>query len=100
MNAKFYLAAIMFIILGSGMASVETRAQEKAIAPPSAEIKPVEPSPLIGDDTADNLLTPKRQNEKYRIGFQDTVEISVFRHPGTFAGSERQSRRNDFNAAH
>ena len=35
----------------------------------------------IIDDTANNQIARKQTNEKYRIGFQDTIEIQVFRHP-------------------
>lgn len=35
-----------------------------------------------GDDKTDNAISNnRRSNEKYRIGFQDTLEIQVFRHP-------------------
>ncbi len=35
-----------------------------------------------GDDLTDKQILAQRQsNEKYRIGFQDTLEIQVFRHP-------------------
>ena len=36
----------------------------------------------FGDDSTDKQILAQRQsNEKYRIGFQDTLEIQVFRHP-------------------
>ncbi|MDQ2747680.1 MAG: polysaccharide export protein [Acidobacteriota bacterium] len=37
--------------------------------------------PTVGDDISDNQFASRQQNEKYRIGFQDTVEVVVFRHP-------------------
>lgn len=36
----------------------------------------------VADVLADDQISDKKQaNEKYRIGYQDTVEIQVFRHP-------------------
>ena len=35
----------------------------------------------IGDDSANQTAASKQRNEKYRIGFQDTLEVQVFRHP-------------------
>ncbi len=36
----------------------------------------------VSDDFTDKqILAQQQSNEKYRIGFQDTLEIQVFRHP-------------------
>ena len=36
----------------------------------------------VGDDFTDKqILAQQKSDEKYRIGFQDTLEIQVFRHP-------------------
>ena len=58
--------------------------QEKTVSP-QTEIKPTEMKPAqtpqsVGDDISDNQFTAKKQNEKYRIGFQDTLEVRVFHH--------------------
>lgn len=78
MNAKKILAVFFAVLFLSGMTIVNF-GQDKPVVPQTPEVKPVEPS-RIGDDTADNQLDSRRQNEKYRIGFQDTLEIQVFRH--------------------
>lgn len=80
MNAKKILAVFCTALFLNCFTSIGIFGQEKPVSPPS-EVKPVEPAQSIGDDTADNQLDPKRQNEKYRIGFQDTLEVQVFRHP-------------------
>jgi polysaccharide export outer membrane protein len=77
MNANKITAAFCAVIFLSG---IGVFGQEKDKVSPT-EIKPEPIQTSIADDTADNQFAPKRQNEKYRIGFQDTIEIQVFRHP-------------------
>ncbi len=49
---------------------------------PTTEKKTADVQTSANDETADNQLAVKKQtNEKYRIGFQDTIEIQVFNHP-------------------
>lgn len=85
MQTKKIAAVFCAVLFLNCFSAIKTFGQDKTAPPPSplktSEVKPVQPPAVIGDDTADNQLAPKRQNEKYRIGFQDTVEISVFRHP-------------------
>lgn len=80
MKAKKLAAAFCAVLFLNCFSTETIFGQEKPAAP--TEVRTVEPRPLtVGDDTADNQLAPKQRNEKYRIGFQDTVEIQVFRHP-------------------
>ncbi len=77
MNANKITAAFCAVIFLSG---IGVFGQEKDKVSPT-EIKPEPIQTGVADDTADDQFAPKRQNEKYRIGFQDTIEIQVFRHP-------------------
>ncbi len=81
MNAKKITAVFCAVIFLHYFSTVNAFGQDKTVSPPS-EIKPIQPPSSVGDDISDNqFAAPKRPNEKYRIGFQDTVEIQVFRHP-------------------
>ncbi len=79
MNAKKNLAVLCTVLFLSCVSVSGVFGQDKTVPPPSAPVT-VQPQQSIGDDTADNQLDPKRQNEKYRIGFQDTLEVRVFNH--------------------
>ncbi len=56
--------------------------QNGEIKPTTEKISPETPTVNEKVDATNNQLSEKKQvNEKYRIGFQDTLEIQVFRHP-------------------
>ena len=78
MKAKQILAVLCAVLFLNCFSTTDLFGQEK-IKPQTAETKPAQPS--LGDDISDNQFTPAKQNEKYRIGYQDTVEIQVFKHP-------------------
>lgn len=80
MQAKKILAVFCAVVVFYGFSTDDLFGQDK-INPQPSEVKPVQPQQSLGDDISDNQFAPKQQNEKYRIGFQDTVEIQVFRHP-------------------
>lgn len=90
MRAREFLATFCAVIFLNGVWSVGVLGQDHDDRPRPPESKTSAPSQpkginpsetLIGDDTSDNQLAAKKPNEKYRIGFQDTLEIQVFRHP-------------------
>ena len=85
MNAKKLLAAFCAVIFLNGICAFGVFGQGNTTPQPT-EIKPTEiksPQPAVinGETTTAEQLTPKQRNEKYRIGFQDTIEVQVFRHP-------------------
>lgn len=84
MNAKKITAALCAVIFFNSFWAANSFAQDKnnptPTATPTTEVKPVAPPQRIGDDTSDNQFSPKQRNEKYRIGFQDTVEVVVYNH--------------------
>jgi len=80
MNAKKILAVFFAVVFLNCFSANTIFGQDKTVSP-TPDVKTVEPKPVIGDDTADNQLDSKRQNEKYRIGYDDTIEVQVFKHP-------------------
>lgn len=80
MNAKKKSAAFCAAVFLNGICALGVFGQTTTTSQPT-EIKPEPIQTKAADDTSDNQLAPKQRNEKYRIGFQDTVEIQVFRHP-------------------
>lgn len=80
MNAKKNLTAFCAVIFLNGVCALGILGQTNTTSQPT-EIKPESMQTSVADDTSDNQLAPRRQNEKYRIGYQDTIEIQVFRHP-------------------
>ncbi len=85
MNAKKMTAVWCAVIFFNGFWAASVFGQDKKVQPPPnaapSAVKLVEPSQSLGDDISDNQFSAKQRNEKYRIGFQDTIEIQVFRHP-------------------
>lgn len=77
--SALFCAVVLGGILASGVGAQETENKQPI------DKKAVEVREPIGDDTADNQFAPKKEsNEKYRIGFQDTLEVRVFRHDDLF----------------
>ncbi|MCY7374959.1 MAG: SLBB domain-containing protein [Pyrinomonadaceae bacterium] len=84
MQAKIFSAVFCAVVCLNGFWTADIFGQEKSNPQPT-ETKPTETQPERtlpnpGDDIADNQAAPKRRNEKYRIGYQDTLEVRVFRH--------------------
>jgi polysaccharide export outer membrane protein len=69
------------VVLFNGLLMGNVFGQKTEPAQP-IENKTVDKLDETGDASADNPNAAKQKtNEKYRIGFQDTLEIQVFRHP-------------------
>lgn len=80
---KFFSVFCLFIFI-NGLFNVNANAQTtENTAPVESKIpdaQQVDKSVVI--DNSDNQTSVnRRSNEKYRIGFQDTLEIQVLRHP-------------------
>lgn len=84
MKAEKILTAFCSAVLIGGVSLMPVGAQEKDIVKSSnalAAEKNIEPVPLAGDQTGDNQIAAKRSAvERYRIGFQDAVQVQVFKH--------------------
>lgn len=81
MNAK-KITAVFCAVLFLNCILAENIFGQNATVPQPTVNKPVEPvQPPVGDDTADNQFASKRQNDRYRIGYDDTIEVQVFKHP-------------------
>jgi len=64
------------------MKKSEASEQNKIDQPDSVRNYRIVPSENKEQDASENqTLSNNKANDKYRIGFQDTLEISVFRHP-------------------
>lgn len=85
MNAKKLLAAFCAVIFLNGICAFGVFGQGNTTPRPTeikpSEIKSPQPAVINGETATAEQLTPKQRNEKYRIGFQDTIEVQVFRHP-------------------
>ena len=88
MNAKKILTAVCAVVIFNCFSAIAGSAQTNTVPAPipptvsQPSTSTTAPVPVVvGDDTADRQLSAQRQNEKYRLGFQDTVEIQVFKHP-------------------
>ncbi|MGI8639512.1 MAG: SLBB domain-containing protein [Pyrinomonadaceae bacterium] len=86
MKAVKIVSALCFVIFLNGFLNYEVSGQDKEI--PNQTQKSVNREQTNQNDKSDkdngsnNTTSNKNQlNERYRIGFQDTVEITVFRHP-------------------
>ncbi len=78
MKAVKLLTAVFAVIFINGLYNGNCFAQETKTVEPTAT-KVISVQTETGDDNVVN--NSRRMNEKYRIGFQDTLEILVSRHP-------------------
>ncbi len=86
MKAVKIVSALCFAILSSGFLNSEVLGQDKEVSNQTqksvSQDQTNQKGKTDGDKDSKNTSSAKnKSNEKYRIGFQDTVEIQVFRHP-------------------
>ena len=73
MKSRFELKAFcLFILLCSNVAGAQIVQTPKIKGIADAKIEPMLAAPFPGNQTKD---------ERYRIGFQDTLDVQIFRHP-------------------
>lgn len=70
-------AVLVFNILLTGSICGQETDNTNRVEKPKVEVI----NKVGGNDTESQFVAKKQTNEKYRIGFQDTLEIQVFRHP-------------------
>lgn len=81
MKVAKFLTVISAVLIFNTLIADNVFAQE-AVNPNRIEKPKTEISDDFKANDAEGRLAAKKQiNEKYRIGFQDTLEIQVFRHP-------------------
>lgn len=81
MKVMRILSVCFAVIIFNGI-FIDSVAGQKTETIQPTETKIADKSDENVDDAANSQLLAKQQtNEKYRIGFQDTLEIQVFRHP-------------------
>ncbi len=78
MKAVKFLTVVFAVLFLSGLLTTNSFAQKTEVVEP-IETKATSLQTNVEDDTvaSDN----RRTNEKYRIGFQDTLEVQVVKHP-------------------
>jgi len=81
MKAFKILTVICAVFICNNFAVKTIYGQKTEIVPHTEKAKSEMPDETVGDDSNNQIDARKQKNEKYRIGFQDTLEIQVFRHP-------------------
>lgn len=77
MKAINFLAVFCLVFLNGFQVAGQTTEAPKPIEKTTSGVH----NAGIAETTDDSLAAKNRQDEKYRIGFQDTLEVQVFRHP-------------------
>ena len=103
MKAAKIVSAICIVILFSVFQNLEILGQEKTVSKPAGQIPGIPREKSTSDKTETSQVQPKekpdssdnkekkdfinqtadndRMNDRYRLGYQDTVEVIVFKHP-------------------
>ena len=81
MKAFKILTVICAVFICNNFIVNKIYGQKTEIVTPTEKPKSETPVGNTGGDLNDQIAARKQTNEKYRIGFQDTLEIQVFRHP-------------------
>lgn len=81
MKAFKILTVICAVLICNNFTGNTIYGQKTEIVTQTEKPKSEKPVGNVGDDLDNQVAARKRTNEKYRIGFQDTLEIQVFRHP-------------------
>ncbi len=82
MKAVKSLTVICAVLICSNLLISNSYAQKNENVIQSEKPKSETPvAATVGEDSENQTVAGKQKNEKYRIGFQDTLEVQVFRHP-------------------
>jgi len=84
MKAVKILSVFCLAIFLNGLFNLNAAGQTPENSPPvEKQISDAQPAikPVVVDNSENQTSVNRQSNERYRIGFQDTLHIQVFRHP-------------------
>jgi len=81
MKALNILTVICAVLIFNSLTVNKIHGQNTENVTQAEKPKSETPAAAAVDDSDNQLTARKQTNEKYRIGFQDTLEIQVFKHP-------------------